>query len=121
MATPLRFAHCRRHGVGVYRTRTAIVWKRVGRPPSSPESVITSGARYRTVVGLFCAMLGAASLEVRAQESHCWTNQYGADGPLLSGLIVGSFNDLSTTFYRRLEIRRGLGGAHAGPGVLVRE
>jgi len=34
-----------------------------------------------------------------SQDSHYWSNQYGTDGALLGGLIVGSFNDLSTTFY----------------------
>ncbi len=34
-----------------------------------------------------------------AQDSHYWTNQYGTDAQLLGGLVVGSVNDLSSTYY----------------------
>jgi hypothetical protein len=34
-----------------------------------------------------------------AQDSHYWTNQYGTDAQLLGGLVVGSANDLSATYY----------------------
>lgn len=34
-----------------------------------------------------------------AQDSHYWTNQYGTDAQLLGGLVVGSTNDLSATYY----------------------
>jgi len=34
-----------------------------------------------------------------AQDSHYWTNQYGTDAQLLGGLVVGSTNDLSSTYY----------------------
>jgi hypothetical protein len=33
------------------------------------------------------------------QDSHYWTNQYGTDAQLLGGLVVGSANDLSATYY----------------------
>jgi hypothetical protein len=68
---------------------------------------------------------------IRGQDSHYWTNQYGTDAQLLSGLVVGSVNDLSSTFYNpgavsltseerlilgidavefvRLEVQKGLG------------
>ncbi len=68
---------------------------------------------------------------LRAQDAHYWTNQYGTDAQLLGGLVVGSINDLSSTFYNpgavsltseerlilgidavefvRLEINKGLG------------
>ena len=35
----------------------------------------------------------------RTQDSHYWTNQYGTDAQLLGGLVVGSANDLSATYY----------------------
>jgi hypothetical protein len=34
-----------------------------------------------------------------AQDSHYWDNQYGTTGELLGGLVVGTPNDLSATFY----------------------
>ena len=34
-----------------------------------------------------------------SQDSHYWTNQYGTRGNLLSGLVVGSVKDLSSSFY----------------------
>ena len=36
---------------------------------------------------------------LNAQDAHYWTNQYGTDAQLLGGLVVGSVNDLSSTFY----------------------
>jgi hypothetical protein len=34
-----------------------------------------------------------------AQDSHYWDNQYGTKGELLGGVVVGTPNDLSATFY----------------------
>jgi hypothetical protein len=36
---------------------------------------------------------------LKAQDAHYWTNHYGTDAQLLGGLVVGSVNDLSSTFY----------------------
>jgi hypothetical protein len=36
---------------------------------------------------------------VLAQDAHYWNNQYGTRAQLLGGLVVGSFVDLSATFY----------------------
>ncbi len=37
--------------------------------------------------------------QVQAQDSHYWDNQYGTAGELLGGVVVGTPNDLSATFY----------------------
>jgi hypothetical protein len=34
-----------------------------------------------------------------AQDAHYWTNQYGTQAQLLSGLVVGAVKDLSSTYY----------------------
>jgi len=34
-----------------------------------------------------------------AQDAHYWTNQYGTRSELVGGLVVGSFLDLSATYY----------------------
>ena len=36
---------------------------------------------------------------VNAQDSHYWIHQYGTRADLLSGLVVGSVSDLSSTYY----------------------
>ena len=35
----------------------------------------------------------------RAQDTHYWTEQYGARSMLLSGSVIGSINDMSAVFY----------------------
>jgi hypothetical protein len=40
-----------------------------------------------------------AATPVAAQDAHYWTNQYGTRGELVGGLVVGSFVDLSATYY----------------------
>ena len=47
------------------------------------------------LVGLFLCVTSIAV----AQDSHYWTNQYGTRAQLLGGLVVGSFVDLSSTYY----------------------
>lgn len=46
------------------------------------------------IVLLFCCLKTG-----NTQDSHYWTNQYGTDAQLLGGLVVGSANDLSATYY----------------------
>jgi len=41
----------------------------------------------------------ALAAPARAQDAHYWTNQYGTRSELVGGLVVGSFLDLSATFY----------------------
>ena len=54
-------------------------------------------------VNCLCAVLAGLSLcfasTVSAQDSHYWTNQYGTRAQLLGGVVVGSFVDLSSTYY----------------------
>jgi len=45
------------------------------------------------------ALVLAAATAASAQDAHYWTNHYGTRGELLTGLIVGSIEDLSSTFY----------------------
>ncbi|MGB6122407.1 MAG: hypothetical protein WBG80_10890, partial [Bacteroidota bacterium] len=39
------------------------------------------------------------ALGALGQDSHYWSSQYGTQAQLLGGLVVGSSNDLSATFY----------------------
>ncbi len=41
----------------------------------------------------------AAVHGARGQDSHYWSSQYGTQAQLLGGLVVGSSNDLSSTYY----------------------
>jgi hypothetical protein len=45
------------------------------------------------------AISTAAAIPATAQDSHYWTNQYGTGAQLLSGVVVGSILDLSSTYY----------------------
>lgn len=47
------------------------------------------------LVGMICCL----AVRAEAQDSHYWTNQYGTRAQLLGGLVVGSFLDLSSTYY----------------------
>ncbi len=45
-------------------------------------------------------MVAATSIEnVFAQDTHYWTQQYGTQGELLLGTVVGSLSDLSAVYY----------------------
>ncbi len=44
-------------------------------------------------------MLAVLATPVNAQDTHYWTQQYGTRAQLLGGAVVGSFLDLSATFY----------------------
>jgi len=48
---------------------------------------------------VFFWVLLASYESVRAQDSHYWSEQYGTRSELLGGAVVGSPQDLSTTFY----------------------
>jgi hypothetical protein len=48
---------------------------------------------------LFAGALVLGSGEARAQDTQYWTQQYGTRAELLGGAVVGSFLDLSATFY----------------------
>lgn len=50
---------------------------------------------WAALMGLFSCLATSAA----AQDAHYWTNQYGTRGQLLGGLVVGSFLDLSSTYY----------------------
>jgi hypothetical protein len=51
-------------------------------------------------ISLLCILLFFFYLRIGfTQDSHYWTNQYGTDAQLLGGLVVGSVNDLSSTYY----------------------
>ena len=46
------------------------------------------------------AILALAAIQnAIGQDSHYWSSQYGTQAQLLGGLVVGSSNDLSSTFY----------------------
>jgi hypothetical protein len=46
------------------------------------------------------AILALAAMQnAIGQDSHYWSSQYGTQAQLLGGLVVGSSNDLSSTFY----------------------
>ncbi len=51
----------------------------------------------RRLLGLVLIVL--AALPAAAQDSHYWSNQYGAQANLLGGLVIGSVTGLSATFY----------------------
>jgi hypothetical protein len=53
----------------------------------------------RRLVFLTVLLVSAYAVETKAQDSHYWDNQYGTKGELLGGLVVGTPNDLSATFY----------------------
>ncbi len=53
----------------------------------------------RHLVFLAIALVFTPALETLAQDSHYWDNQYGTKGELLGGVVVGTPNDLSATFY----------------------
>lgn len=51
----------------------------------------------RPLLGLVLIFL--ATLPAAAQDSHYWSNQYGAQANLLGGLVIGSVTGLAATFY----------------------
>jgi hypothetical protein len=53
----------------------------------------------RTIALAVVSLLASAPIPAFAQDAHYWTNHYGTRGELLTGLIVGSIEDLSSTFY----------------------
>ncbi len=53
----------------------------------------------RRLVLFAVLLISISSLESRAQDSHYWDNQYGTTGELLGGVVVGTPNDLSATYY----------------------
>jgi hypothetical protein len=48
---------------------------------------------------LFISMLTALSLHGKAQDGHYWTEPHGTKSILLSGVVIGSVDDLGTVFY----------------------
>ncbi len=56
--------------------------------------------RVRAIL-IAVGILFAADLHrpLQAQDAHYWNNQYGTRARLLGGLVVGSFADLSVTYY----------------------
>lgn len=48
---------------------------------------------------LAMVLVCATPIPTSAQDAHYWTNQYGTRGELVGGLVVGSFLDLSATYY----------------------
>lgn len=54
-----------------------------------------NGNRLFLGIGLICFV----TLNGAAQDSHYWTHQYGMQGNLLGGLVIGSVTGLAGTFY----------------------
>ena len=50
-------------------------------------------------VPLFAVALALCAGNARAQDSHYWNLQYGPTAELLGGVVVGSAQDLSATYY----------------------
>lgn len=59
----------------------------------------SSGSNMRRFLFFVVLVLSCPLQSATAQDSHYWDNQYGTKGELLGGLVVGSPNDLSSTFY----------------------
>ena len=53
----------------------------------------------RTVFAVVLLLTAAAAGPARAQDTHYWTQQYGTQGELLLGTVVGSIIDLSAVYY----------------------
>jgi hypothetical protein len=53
----------------------------------------------RAIARVLAAMLFMIGVNVSAQDSHYWTNQFGTESWLLGGAVVGHSSDLSSTFY----------------------
>lgn len=53
----------------------------------------------RIALSLASFLTALAVQGVEAQDAHYWTNQFGTRAQLLSGVVVGGIQDLSTTFY----------------------
>ncbi len=53
----------------------------------------------RLLVFLAVILMLASVQKSHSQDSHYWDNQYGTKGELLGGVVVGTPNDLSATFY----------------------
>jgi len=55
--------------------------------------------RMLSGLGLFAGAVLPLAGPTVAQDTHYWNDQYGTRAQLLGGLVVGSFLDLSATFY----------------------
>ena len=56
--------------------------------------------RSKRVVCVVVCLVAASSIkDVSAQDTHYWTQQYGTQGELLLGTVVGSLIDLSAMYY----------------------
>ena len=64
--------------------------------PTANHTRITQAILAWVVLGALSMYFTSAA---RAQDAHYWTNQYGTRAQLLGGLVVGSFVDLSSTYY----------------------
>ena len=53
----------------------------------------------RTIVIAVCFLAASSIKDVSAQDTHYWTQQYGTQGELLLGTVVGSLIDLSAMYY----------------------
>jgi len=58
------------------------------------DEIVLNKISLIVIVHIFCCLKIGIT-----QDSHYWTNQYGTDAQLLGGLVVGSANDLSATYY----------------------
>jgi hypothetical protein len=61
----------------------------------------TISGKSRLKSRLLCGLALAASLSLTAaaQDSHYWTHQYGMQGNLLGGIVIGSVTGLAGTYY----------------------
>jgi hypothetical protein len=55
--------------------------------------------RLRTIAATLFVLAAAATGTPKAQDTHYWTQQYGTEGELLLGTVVGSITDLSAVYY----------------------
>ena len=55
--------------------------------------------RARALIAATICIAGAIATPTHSQDAHYWTNQYGTRSELVGGLVVGSFLDLSSTYY----------------------
>ena len=51
------------------------------------------------ILALTLGTCAATARQALAQDAHYWNNQYGTKAQLLGGLVVGSYVDLSATYY----------------------
>jgi hypothetical protein len=55
--------------------------------------------KFCTIISLISFLIFIETQQVDGQDSHYWIHQYGTRADLLSGLVVGSVKDLSSTYY----------------------